>query len=234
MITKVRFLKSRWRFAAILFLLLQQSGWTEAPRSDSQGGSGSPFAISTFHCLGLYWSPPGGAADKEVKVRYRPQGASAWKEALSLRYNPIPNTDKVLADYRGSIVHLRPGTTYEVQLTLAGTSTATHLTATTWRESFPVGQTIRVSDRGGALTITESGTPRGYRVYDGRGATIDVSQSCALPIGGSGGVTLSVVEGDLVVDHGLTLTLDVGGTVTSAADPADLGGYAVYDFDGAL
>ena len=26
----------------------------------------TPFAVPTFHCLGLYWSPPGGAADKPV------------------------------------------------------------------------------------------------------------------------------------------------------------------------
>ena len=40
-----------------------------------------------------------------------------------MRYNPIPETDEDLADYRGSIVHLAPATTYEIELTLAGTST---------------------------------------------------------------------------------------------------------------
>ena len=40
-----------------------------------------------------------------------------------MRYNPIPDTDEDLTDYRGSIVHLTPATTYEIQLTLAGTST---------------------------------------------------------------------------------------------------------------
>src|SRR5688572_16201029 len=83
----------------------------------------SGFAIPTFHCLGLYWSPPGGSADKAVSVRYRKEGTSIWKEALSMRYNPIPKTDEDLADYRGSIVDLSPATRYEVQLTLAGTST---------------------------------------------------------------------------------------------------------------
>ena len=132
------------------------------------------FAIPTFHCLGLYWSPPGGAADKQVLVRYRPQGVSAWKEALPMRYNPIPNTDEDLTDYRGSIVHLAPATTYEIELTLAGTSTTANLTATTWSEDFPVGETVRVRDRDTPLAITESGTPEAYRVYDGQGATIDV------------------------------------------------------------
>ncbi|MCX6909949.1 MAG: right-handed parallel beta-helix repeat-containing protein [Verrucomicrobia bacterium] len=143
-------------------------------RADAQSGSSAPLAIPTFHCLGLYWTPPGGAADKEVKVRYRRQGASEWKEALPMRYNPIPKTDEDFADYRGSIVYLKPATTYEVQLTLAGTQTSTDLTATTWTEKFPAGETIRVANRDTPLSITESGTPTAWRVYDGRGATIDV------------------------------------------------------------
>jgi hypothetical protein len=131
-----------------------------------------PLAVPTFHCLGLYWSPPGGARDKEVQVRYRRQGASEWKEGLPMRYNPIPKTDEDLTDYRGSIVHLTPGTTYEVQLTFAGTST--NFTTTTWSERFPEGKTVRVENRDTPLVINESGTPAAWRVYDGRGATIDV------------------------------------------------------------
>jgi len=151
--------------------------------AEPQDRNDALLAIPTFHCLGLYWSPPGGAADKEVKVRYRRQGALEWKEALPMRYNPIPKTDEALADYRGSIVHLTPATTYEVQLMLAGTQTSTNLTATTWSEKFPVGETIRarawhtsesVPCRDTPLAITESGTPTAWRVYDGRGATIDV------------------------------------------------------------
>ena len=91
-----------------------------------------------------------------------------------MRYNPIPKTDEDLADYRGSIVHLKPATTYEVHLTLAGTQTSTNLTATTWSEQVPIGETIRVGTRDTPLAITESGTPTAWRVYDGRGATIDV------------------------------------------------------------
>ena len=114
-------------------------------------------AIPTFHCLGLYWSPPGGSADKEVLVRYRPQGVPAWKPALSMRHNPIPGTDEDLADYRGSIVHLAPATTYEVELTLAGTTTTADLTATTWSEDFPAGETVRAGDRDTPLAITRVG-----------------------------------------------------------------------------
>lgn len=140
-----------------------------------------PFAIPTFHCLGVYWSPPGGAADRAVAVQYREQGKTAWNEGLPMRYNPIAETDDDLTDYRGSIVHLSPATTYEIQLTLAGAKTTARLTATTWSEDFPVGATVRVPSGDEPIAITESGTADGYRVYDGRGATIDVKhkhQAC--------------------------------------------------------
>lgn len=135
---------------------------------------GEAFAIPTFNCLGLYWSPPGGSVEKSVLVRYRPAGTAVWREALPMRYNPIPNTDEALTDYRGSIVHLASGTRYEIELMLAGTAAKTTLTATTWREDFPTGEVVRVPGGDAPLAITQSGTPNAYRVYDGRGATIDV------------------------------------------------------------
>jgi hypothetical protein len=143
-----------------------------AVTAESRGEA--PSAVPTFQSLGLYWSPPGGSAEREVAVRYRPQGAADWKRALPMRHNPIPGTDEDLADYRGSIVHLTPATTYEVELTLDGTSTTATLASTTWSEEFPVGATVRVEGRDTPLAITESGTPDAWRVYDGRGATIDV------------------------------------------------------------
>ncbi len=156
---------NRWALAILVLA---------AARAGAQTVGDAPKAIPTFHCLGLYWSPPGGAADKEVLVRYRPQGDRTWNEALPMRYNPIPGTDEDLADYRGSIVRLAPGTTYEVELSLAGTSTKARWTASTWSERFPIGQTVRVADRDTPLVLRESGTPGAYRLYDGRGATIDV------------------------------------------------------------
>lgn len=133
-----------------------------------------PFAIATFHCLGLYWSPPGGAADKPVNVRFRPQGATTWQEGLPMRYHPVEGTEEDLTDYRGSLVHLAPGTTYEVELTLAGTATSARLTAATWSEQFPEGEVVKVPSSDQPLVIKQSGSPGKYRVYDGRGATIDV------------------------------------------------------------
>lgn len=146
------------------------------PPADAQQvpTDGSPLAIPTFHCIGLYWSPPGGSAEKDVQVRYRVRGAGSWKDGLAMRYNPIPNTDEDLTDYRGSLVHLLPATTYDIELTLAGTSTTKALSATTWSEAYPIGERISLAGRDTPLGITESGTPDAYRLYDGGGATIDV------------------------------------------------------------
>jgi len=168
----------------LLILLSVCTVSLDASASAPQGAtnrSATPFAIPTFHCLGLYWSAPGGAADKEVLVRYRSRGAADWEDALAMRYNPIPKTDEDLADYRGSIVNLKPATAYEVQLTLAGTTTTTNLTAATWSESFPVGETTLVRGGDAPLTINKSGTSEAWRVYDGQSSTIDVrhrSDSC--------------------------------------------------------
>lgn len=142
---------------------------TKAPRTMRE-----PFAIATFHCIGLYWSPEAGAVEKPVAVRFRPQGSAAWQPGLPMRYHPIPGTDEDLADYRGSIVHLTPGTKYEIELALAGAAAPVRLTSATWSEEFPVGETVRVPASDQPLAITQSGTPTAYRVYDGRGATIDV------------------------------------------------------------
>jgi hypothetical protein len=158
------------RVGVVALLLAATAVGQDLPARSAESG----FAIPTFHCLGLYWSPAGGSADKPVTVRYRASGAAEWKDALPMRYNPIPDTDADLADYRGSIVELSPGTRYEVQLTLSGTSTTTTVAAATWSEEFPVGEVVRVGSGDQPLAITRSGTPEAYRVYDGREATIDV------------------------------------------------------------
>ena len=88
--------------------------WSTASVAEAAEPAPPPLAIPTFHALGIYWSPPGGAASQQALVRYRRQGSTDWQQGLPMRYNPIPNTEEDLADYRGSIVHLTPGTTYEV------------------------------------------------------------------------------------------------------------------------
>jgi hypothetical protein len=139
-------------------------------------------AVPTFHSIGLYWKPPDGGPDKTVQVTYRPLGKTEWNEGYPLWFGsredglwPEERND----EYRGSIVHLLPGTTYEIQLTLEGTSTATTLTATTWSEAFPVAEIIYLPETSNEpLEINRIGSPDGYILYThhpGSSATIDVT-----------------------------------------------------------
>jgi len=147
---------------------------TSALAQMSSSPAVTPIAIPTFHCVGLYWSPEGGSPERRVLVRFRQVGETEWQEGLPMRFNPIENTEEDLADYRGSIVNLRPGTRYEVEFQLEGTNTKARLVTSTWSEEFPVGEVVRIDSRQTPLAITESGRPDAYRVYDGAGAVIDV------------------------------------------------------------
>lgn len=136
--------------------------------------SATPRAVCTFASIGLYWTPDGGADDKPCRVRYRAIGEPAWREALPLWF------DKRIGEYRGSIVQLPSGTTYDVRLELAGGGPSTELRAATWSETFPVARTVPVDDMtGNALTVDQSGTAAGYVLYTHRAgaaaATIDAA-----------------------------------------------------------
>lgn len=135
-----------------------------------------PLSIPTFHCLGIYWSPENGQAGKNVLVKFRQAGQQAWRDGLPMRYNPI-KTPECKGDYRGSIVNLTPGATYEVALTLEGTDIRTSLTAATWSENFPIASTVKCSSGNATLKITKSGTPQGYILYDGHNAIIDTANT---------------------------------------------------------
>lgn len=149
---------------------------TPAPTSPLNPASpDDPFAVSTYHSVGIYWSPAETSLSRRVLVRFRSQGSSEWFDGLPMRYRPISDTELDKATYRGSIVHLTPNMTYEIELALEGTGLKRTLIAKTWNEDPPIGETVTFS---GTLTdelvITESGSPTAYRLYDGRGATIDV------------------------------------------------------------
>ena len=100
-----------------------------------------PTAIPTFQCLSVYWNPADGSTDKECRVNYRIVGSDRWSGALSLWFDAHDQ------QYRGSIVNLRPGTTYEIQLSLHGTNTTHTFTAATWSEDFPIAEVSRHSAR---------------------------------------------------------------------------------------
>ena len=137
--------------------------------------------VPTFHCLGIYWSPENGAAGKKVLVTFREVGQQSWHEGLPMRYNPV-KTPECKGDYRGSIVNLTPGTTYEIALALEGTDVRTSLKAATWSETFPVASTVKVPSGATTLMVNKSGTPEGYVLYDGTGSVIDCGNKSDLGI----------------------------------------------------
>ncbi len=139
--------------------------------------------VSTFHNLSVYWSPAGGSSAKQVLVEYKTTGQNTWKNALSMKYNPIagagtnPKTGKRYdkADYRGSIVNLIPNTTYDIRLSLEGTQTTTTLQASTWNEEFPIGETKDIENLTTRLSYGSlKGSANGYILINGMGKTIDI------------------------------------------------------------
>ena len=113
-------------------------------------------AVATFHSMGLYWTSPGGSAG--CKVQYRAAGESAWKEGYPMWFDSRNN------ECRGSLVHLQPGTNYEVQLGLQGGQFSRGIVAKTWSENFPIARTVHVQP-GQTLNITQGGTADGYVLY---------------------------------------------------------------------
>ncbi|MCL2640642.1 MAG: right-handed parallel beta-helix repeat-containing protein [Phycisphaerales bacterium] len=160
-------------------------------------------SVSTFHCLSVYWSPEEGGKDKQVLVRFREAGTQQWQTGLPMKYNPIedwkkPGTKTPVSqgDYRGSIVNLKPGTTYEIGLKIKDTDIMTELKATTWNENFPIAETIKVPNGNTTFTITKSGTPNGYILYDGTGSTIDTNNQS------NDGI---IVNANYVIIRGITI-----------------------------
>jgi PKD repeat protein len=123
------------KLSLVVILLL---GLTTATAALAQGtfGSPGPHAVVTFHSIGLYWAPGGTAT---AQVEFKEQGEALWRRGLDLWY------DARNSEYRGSLVELRAGTTYDIRLTRSGASGAT-FSATTWSENFsvPTGHTVTV------------------------------------------------------------------------------------------
>jgi hypothetical protein len=138
----------------------------------------------TFNCIGITWSGSGGNANTVCTVQYRIAGSNSpftegyplWFDSREVGVGTAAH--RPANEYRGSIVGLRPGTSYHVLLT-AGSSKNEFIT-TTWSENFPVGASVKVNNSHQTLEITSSGTPDGYRLYSagpGQTATIDIRDS---------------------------------------------------------
>jgi len=194
------------------------------------GQGANPSVVSTFHCLGIEWSPAGGGAAVDCRVQYRLWGAAAWKDAMSLWY------DAADGEYRGSIVNLIPGATYEIRLSLTGTSIEAAFAASTWSEDFPIAQTVTVTNSNQKLVINQSGSPSGYILYaptPGDTAVIDVNNAQSSCVEFASGVHHVIIRGLTLqgaTDHGIDfLGSGCHDVVIEQCDISDWGHGAAYE-----
>jgi hypothetical protein len=130
----------------------------EVPPPTSSLPSTGVRAVATFESMGLYWSSPGNPGSAGCQVRYRAAGETAWRTGHAMWY------DSRNSECRGSLVHLRPGTNYEIQLGLPNQQMSRGIVARTWSEQFPIARTVHVQP-GQTLNITQGGTADGYVLY---------------------------------------------------------------------
>lgn len=178
-------------FACAFSLVSMASAENTANGKDTSGVS----LVPTFHCISIYWSPAQGDANRQVSVKFKEAGLKEWRDGFPLRYHPVETTE-CKADYRGSIVNLNPGTTYDIMLALDGTDLKTECRGATWSETFPVRSTVRVTDRTTTLTVNQSGSPDAYVLFDGTGCTIDTGNNADVGI---------AVDASYVILRGFTI-----------------------------
>ncbi|OFA03260.1 right-handed parallel beta-helix repeat-containing protein [Duganella sp. HH101] len=147
--------------------------------------------VPTFQSIGIYWAPPGGNVDRRSRVKYRKHGEQQWKNGLPLSFDPRNK------EYRGSLVMLDAGTSYDIELSLADQpdlSAAT--TQATWSEQFPVGRTITLppgvlklpgESTSRTYEVNVSGTPDAYVRYVSAPFDADPSQRSTIDMGAADG-----------------------------------------------
>jgi len=139
----------------------------------------APSAVSTFHSIGLYWSPQGGSESNAARVEFRASGSAEWRQGLDLWF------DARDGEYRGSLVELEPGTAYEVRIKLES-GPGESITAKTWSERFPVKRTVDVSGKKRVVIgLEDSGDEKGYVVFTApRGRNViegnEADESCVV------------------------------------------------------
>ncbi len=128
----------------------------------------APRAVPTFESIGLYWSPGSDPGAAGCEVKFRKAGERDWRDGLPLWF------DRRDGECRGSLVHLQPGTAYEVKV-----AAEAPIHAKTWNERFPVAKkvTLPAGVLTGTLSITQGGSASGYVLYEASpaGTTIDVA-----------------------------------------------------------
>ncbi|MBK1857113.1 right-handed parallel beta-helix repeat-containing protein [Cerasicoccus arenae] len=129
-----------------------------------------PRAVPTFNSIGLYWKPNGGTASRSVTAEYRKKGTEKWNEAMPLWFDAADHPAAAAshtAEYRGSIVYLDAGTTYEVKLQLENGPTRI-FDVNTWDENFKIARTVKLPKEYSETYVIEEGGNEadGYVLYE--------------------------------------------------------------------
>ncbi len=120
---------NRSLFTALAFASLLSAGALAHGADRAQAGAGPQLDRPTLHSLGVYWVI-GGDDDRDASIRldYREAGTSTWRAGAPLvrvergahimgsRGSRVAVPDGWL--FAGSVLFLRPGTSYELRLTL--------------------------------------------------------------------------------------------------------------------
>jgi hypothetical protein len=135
-----------------LFLLcVSVSAYSQQPT----GNVPNPYAVSTYENSSLYWKTAEAGA---CSIRYKEVKDKTWKVGMELVY------DTRHGEYRGSILHLKPNTEYQAELSSGGAKTK--ITFKTRNDVFPIGKTtiLPAGESHKTVVITESGTPDAYHL----------------------------------------------------------------------
>ncbi len=187
------------RVIALLVAVL--SGTVAAVGSGAAPASASTAAslVPTFSSVGVYW-PVGGSSATKATVSYRKAGTSTWRRGTDLSYDGRAFAGRP-KEYRGSLLGMASGTSYDVKLALSGTSTTVTQRVRTWSESFPIARRIELpASSRRPVEIKQVGSPTGYVLVTGPGggpATIDVRNAYDY--------SLRVSSSAYVIVRGLTL-----------------------------
>lgn len=133
-------------------------------------------AVSTFHSISVYWTPPAAPTGGTVPMQYKRVVDGTWKDAHPMWYDARNN------ECRGSIVHLASNTEYDVRFGMPSQPMDLGLRQKTWNETFPEDAAIETSGAGvltAALKITAGGSATAYKVYRGHpsGTTIRMGET---------------------------------------------------------
>jgi hypothetical protein len=138
------------------------------------------WAVPTYQSISVYWNTPNNGAGR---LQYRTPGGT-WRDALDMVYDNYTGS-QMAQQYRGSIVNLTPGTTYEVRVRRANDSSwkAILPNTTTWQDSsspdFRIKQTIVLASTLSHYETIAAGDSSGYVIYDGgpNGTVVDGAYS---------------------------------------------------------